>query len=64
MPEIRPSHCGRTQWDAMTEVTGEGRFRATRLALLIFVRYWPRTGAGAGGLVLAYKLIEVLSRGH
>ena len=48
----------------MAEVTSEGRFRATRMALLIFVRYWPRTGAGAGGVVLAYKLIEVLSHSH
>ncbi|MGH3273422.1 MAG: hypothetical protein ACRDNZ_03745 [Streptosporangiaceae bacterium] len=64
MSKITSSEYGRTQWDAMSEATGQGRFRATRLALLIFVRYWPRTSAGAGGLVLAYKLIEVLSHGH
>jgi hypothetical protein len=53
---------GRTQWDAMAEATSQGRFRATRLALLIFVRYWPSTGAGALTVAMAYKLIaEVLS---
>lgn len=55
---------GRTQWDAMAEATSEGKFRATRLALLMSVRYWPRTGAGALIMTLAYKLIEVLSHRH
>lgn len=59
-----PGH-GRTQWDAMTEATSGGRFRATKLALLIFVRYSPRTSAGALTVTLAYKVIvEVLGHHH
>jgi len=46
----------RTQWDAMTEATSAGKFRATRLALLISVRYGPRTGAGTWAI---YKLAEL-----
>jgi hypothetical protein len=52
---------GRTQWDAMTEATSAGRFRATRLALLISVRYGLRSGAAAWAIC---RLIEVLARGH
>lgn len=56
---------GRSQWDAMTEAISEGRFRGTRLALLILVRYGPRTGAGALITTLAYKLtVAVLGHHH
>jgi len=58
-----PRH-GRTQWDAMAEVTSNGKFRSTRLAFLILIRYGPRTSAGAGVLALAYKLIEILGQHH
>lgn len=64
MSKITPLRHGRTQWDAMVEATSEGRFRTTRLAMLIFVRYWPTTGIGGGTLFAVYKLIETLSHGH
>lgn len=48
----------------MAEVTSVGKFRAMRLALLIFVRYWPRTAVGGGTLFVGYKLIEMLGHGH
>ena len=51
---------GRTQWDAWTEATSDGKFRVTRLALLMSVRYWPRAGVG----VLAYQIIKMLSHHH
>lgn len=50
---------GRTQWDAMTEAVSGGRYQATKLALLMFVRYGPWTGAG---LALAYTLIAVVGQ--
>ena len=62
MSKITPSRHGRTQWDAMAEATSEGR--TTRLATLIFVRYWPTTGIGGGTLFVVYKIIETLSHGH
>jgi hypothetical protein len=52
---------GRTQWDAMTEAISGGSFRATKLALLIFVRYGICTAAG---LVLVYKIIEMIGQHH
>jgi hypothetical protein len=48
----------------MAEATSEGRFRTTRLAMLIFVRHWPTTGIGSGTLFVVYKLIETLSHGR
>lgn len=50
---------GRTQWDAMTEAIRGGRFRAAKLALLIFVRYGIGTAAG---LTVVYKLIEMIGQ--
>ena len=50
---------GRTQWDAMTEAVSGGRFRAAKLALLIFVRYGICTAAG---LALVYKIIETIGQ--
>jgi len=50
---------GRTQWDAMTEAIRGGRFRAAKLALLIFVRYGICTAAG---LALAYKILETIGQ--
>lgn len=52
---------GRTQWDAMTEAISKDRFRATRLALLMSVRYGP---PNAALVTLAYKLIEMLGHHH
>jgi hypothetical protein len=55
---------GRTQWDAMTEATRHGKWNATRLALLIFVRYAPRSAAGAVLVDAALRLVELLARNH
>jgi hypothetical protein len=55
---------GRTQWDAMTEVTKHGKWNATRMALLIFVRYMPRSAVGAVMMELAKQLIETLGHHH
>ena len=46
----------------MAEAASEGR--TSRLALLIFVRYWPTTGIGGTTLFVVYKVIETLSHGH
>lgn len=53
---------GRTQWDAMTEVTNQGKWNATRMALLIFVRHTPRSAAGVVLAEAALRLIEAF--GH
>jgi hypothetical protein len=50
---------GRTQWDAMIEAIGVGRLRASKLALLIFIRYGLSSGVA---LTLAYELIAEI--GH
>lgn len=55
---------GRNQWDAMTEVTSHGKWNATRLALLIFVRYAPRSAAGAALTDAALRLAELLAHHH
>jgi len=52
-------HHGRTQWDAMAEAVNGGRYPAAKLALLMFVRYGPWTGAGFS---LAYKIIEMVGQ--
>jgi hypothetical protein len=64
MPKITPLPHGRTQWDVMAEAISEGQSQTAKLALLIFVRYWPRTGIGGGTLFVIYKLIETLGHGH
>lgn len=55
---------GRTQWDAMTEVSNRGGWNATRMALLIFVRYAPRSAVGAALMEAAMRMIETLSHHH
>jgi len=55
---------GRTQWDAMAEVTSHGKWNATRMALLIFVRYTPRSAVGAVLVEAAMRLIETLGHHH
>lgn len=55
---------GRTQWDAMAEVTNDGKWRATKMALLIFVRYAPRSALGAVLVEAAMRLIEAVSHHH
>lgn len=48
----------------MTEVTKHGKWNATRMALLIFVRYMPRSAVGAVMMELAKQLIETLGHHH
>ena len=55
---------GRTQWDAMMEAIGDSRFRATKLAILIAVRYWWRAGATGVAFLLTYKLIAMMTGHH
>jgi hypothetical protein len=55
---------GRTQWDAMTEVTSNGNWNATRMALLIFVRYAPRSAVGAALTDAALRLAELFAHHH
>jgi hypothetical protein len=55
---------GRTQWDAMAEVTSHGKWNASRMALLIFVRYGPRSAVGAGLVEVAIRLVETLGHLH
>jgi hypothetical protein len=55
---------GRTQWDAMTEVTSTGKWNATRMALLIFVRYAPRSAAGAALADATLRLAALLVHHH
>jgi hypothetical protein len=55
---------GRTQWDAMTEVTKQGEWNASRMALLILARYGPRSAVGAVLAEAAMRLIEILGYLH
>ena len=55
---------GRTQWDAMAEVTNHGKWNATRMALLVFVRYAPRSALGAALVEVVMRLIEILGHHH
>ena len=48
----------------MTEVTNHGKWNATRMALLIFVRYAPRSAVGAALVEAAMRLIEALGHHH
>lgn len=55
---------GRTQWDAMAEVTNHGKWNATRMALLIFVRYAPQSALGAALMEVAMRLLETIGHHH
>jgi len=46
------------------EVTKHGEWNAARMALLIFVRYAPRSAAGAALAWAAVRLIETLAHHH
>jgi hypothetical protein len=59
-----PAPHGRTQWDAMTEAAGTGPWRAAKLAVLIAVRYWPRSWLAAGAVWVACHALEILVRHH
>jgi hypothetical protein len=48
----------------MAEVTNDGEWNATRMALLIFVRYAPRSAAGAAVADAALRLVEILAHHH
>jgi len=48
----------------MAEVTSHGKWNATRMALLIFVRYTPRSAVGAVLVEAAMRLIETLGHHH
>jgi hypothetical protein len=48
----------------MAEVTNHGKWNATRMALLIFVRYAPRSVAGTALIEAAMRLIEMLGHHH
>lgn len=48
----------------MAEVTNDGKWRATKMALLIFVRYAPRSALGAVLVEAAMRLIEAVSHHH
>jgi hypothetical protein len=63
-PSSASRNGGRTQWDAMTEVTSHGKWNATRMALLIFVRYAPRSAAGTALVEAAMRLVEIVSHHH
>lgn len=55
-PDACPGY-GRTQLDAMAEAIAGGKFRATKLALLMLVRYWPQAGLGALAVTLLCKML-------
>jgi hypothetical protein len=48
----------------MTEVTSDGKWNASRMALLIFARYAPRSAAGVALADAALRLVETLVHHH